>query len=170
MCAKVTLFYQNSTETFGVDLNFSLSPPQTPLHFFCFTATFSLPKGSITFLFLDARCDSISLWVNKEYLYICVPRSHALSSSSSQFSSKQLIRKGAIRLSGDVSTTGGRGGEKGRFRFRIFCPLLLRSLVISPKYKPQLSAQGYALIACSCVLSLSPRNISLSCPPKDTLS
>ena len=144
MWAKVTLFYQKSTETFAVDLNFNLSPPQTPLHFFCFTKTFLLPKGSITFLFLHARCDSISFWVNKECLYICVPRLHALSSLSSQFFSKQLIRKGAIRLSGDVRTTGGRGGKKGRFR--IFCPSLARSLVISPKYKPQLSAQGYALI------------------------
>lgn len=146
MWAKVTLFYQNSTETFAVDLNFNLSPPQKPLQFFCCTATFLLPKGSITVLFLHAGCDSIALWVNKEYLYICVPRLHALSSSSSQFSSKQLIRKGAIRLSGDVRTRGV--GKKGRFR--ISCPSLARSLVISPKYKPQLSAQGYALIASCC--------------------
>lgn len=146
MWAKVTLFYQNSTETFAVDLNFNLSPPQKPLHFFCFTATFLLPKGSITVLFLHARCDSISFWVNKEYLYICVPRFHALSSSSSQFSSKQLIRKGAIRLSGDVRTKGV--GKTGRFR--ISCPSLARSLVISPKYKPLSSAQGYALIASCC--------------------
>lgn len=75
---------------------------------------------------------------------VTLPRLQGLSSSPSQFSSKQLIRTGAIRLSGNVRSRGGeRKGE-----FAIFCPSLRRSFVFSPKtsvVRPRIRSYSFLL-------------------------